>query len=155
MTPPLKRTNTTRRDEELLQNAVVQYFAIALPDDVIFWHTPNGGRRSPSEGARFKRMGVKPGIPDLFLLHCGNLCAIELKTKNGRTEVAQKDMHALLKGQGCPVATCRSIEDVEAFLAPRMTLKASTGVTVTVRAMEEFTEQANHAPGSSVTNSET
>ncbi len=129
MTPPLKYTSATRRDEERLQNAVVQYFAIALPKNCEFWHTPNGGRRSPSEGARFKRMGVKAGIPDLFLLHGGQLCAIELKTKGGRITVSQKAMHARLEALGCPVATCRSIEDVEAFLAPRMPLKGSVGAT--------------------------
>ncbi len=135
MTPPLKHISATRHDEERLQNAVVQYFAVALPGDVLFWHTPNGGRRSPSEGARFKRMGVKAGIPDLFLLHCGKLCAIELKTKGGRVEKAQKAMHARLAELGCPVAVCRSIEDVEAFLAPLMPLKGSVGATVTVRAL--------------------
>ena len=130
MTSPLKYTSATRRDEERLQNAVVQYFAIALPENCEFWHTPNGGKRSPSEGARFKRMGVKAGIPDMFLLHDGQLCAIEIKTKGGRVEASQKAMHIRLEELGCSVAVCRSIEDVEAFLAPRMPLKA-----VTVRAL--------------------
>ena len=34
--------------------------------DWIF-HSPNGGKRSASEGGRFKAMGVKAGVPDFML----------------------------------------------------------------------------------------
>lgn len=49
--------------------------------DYLF-HIPNGGKRGKREGARFKRMGVKRGVSDLFLPvplhgHCG--LWIELK----------------------------------------------------------------------------
>ena len=121
----MHQTSATRREEERLQNAVVQYFAIALPKDCEFWHTPNAGKMSPSYGRRLKLMGVKAGMPDLFLLYDGQLLGIELKTKGGRIEVSQKAMHARLSDLGCPVAVCRSIEDVEAFLAPRMPLKGT------------------------------
>ncbi len=30
-------------------------------------HSPNGGRRDIAEAAKFKRMGVSPGFPDLFI----------------------------------------------------------------------------------------
>ena len=31
------------------------------------YHVPNGGSRGPAEAGRFKAMGVKPGVPDVFL----------------------------------------------------------------------------------------
>lgn len=31
-------------------------------------HSPNGGSRHPVEAAKFKRMGVKAGYPDLILI---------------------------------------------------------------------------------------
>lgn len=31
------------------------------------YHVPNGGKRSKSEAARFRAMGVKAGVPDIFL----------------------------------------------------------------------------------------
>lgn len=31
------------------------------------FHVPNGGSRGPAEAGRFKAMGVKPGVPDVFL----------------------------------------------------------------------------------------
>lgn len=30
-------------------------------------HVPNGGARSPATGARMRRLGVRPGVPDLLL----------------------------------------------------------------------------------------
>ena len=33
----------------------------------MLFHIPNGGARSKAEGAIFKAMGVKSGVPDLFL----------------------------------------------------------------------------------------
>lgn len=33
----------------------------------LMFHIPNGGKRTKYEAARFKAMGVVPGIPDLFL----------------------------------------------------------------------------------------
>ena len=31
------------------------------------FHIPNGGKRGKAEAARFKAMGVKPGVSDIFL----------------------------------------------------------------------------------------
>ena len=37
------------------------------PELRLMFHIPNGGARKPSEAARFKAEGVKPGVPDIFL----------------------------------------------------------------------------------------
>lgn len=37
------------------------------PELKLMFHIPNGGARKPSEAARFKAEGVKPGVPDIFL----------------------------------------------------------------------------------------
>jgi len=39
-----------------------------FPELSLIFHIPNGGKRNAREAARFKRMGVKAGVPDLFLL---------------------------------------------------------------------------------------
>lgn len=36
---------------------------------VHLFHVPNGGYRNAREGAKFKRMGVRAGIPDIFLAY--------------------------------------------------------------------------------------
>lgn len=56
--------------EEQEQAYVIQWRDIMLPQypelkDLI--HIPNGGLRSKSEAVRFKRLGVKAGVSDLFL----------------------------------------------------------------------------------------
>lgn len=38
-----------------------------LPELARLFHVPNGGSRGPAEAGRFKAMGVKPGVPDVFL----------------------------------------------------------------------------------------
>lgn len=35
------------------------------PELELLHHIPNGGKRNAREGARFKRMGVKAGVPDI------------------------------------------------------------------------------------------
>lgn len=54
-------------------------------------HSPNGGYRSRSEGANFKRMGTKAGFPDLFVfIPKGEYHGlfIELKTPKGKSRQA-------------------------------------------------------------------
>ncbi len=52
--------------EEEEQSALVEW-ARSQPWGGLFWHVPNGGYRHTREAAKFKRMGVLAGVPDLFL----------------------------------------------------------------------------------------
>jgi hypothetical protein len=94
----------------------------------LWWHTPNGGRRGKIEGARFKRMGVKAGVPDVLIQETwvdqgedglpvfGMGVAIELKAPGGRLSKEQKAMLAKLKARGFQTAVCRSLDEVLAVL---------------------------------------
>lgn len=56
--------------EEQEQAAVFQWAALKqgqFPELALLFHIPNGGLRSKPEAVRFKRAGVKAGVPDLFL----------------------------------------------------------------------------------------
>lgn len=53
----------------------------ALASDVVGWHTPNGGSRSPREGKAFREAGVIPGIFDWTFVGRSKFWAIELKTE--------------------------------------------------------------------------
>lgn len=85
---------------------------------VVWWHTPNGGNRSAAEGARFKQIGVKAGIPDLVFLW-GGLYGMEWKVPNGRPaytqlSAAQREMHPRLLAAGMVAcATVDSLEDAK------------------------------------------
>ena len=77
--------------------------------DLLF-HVPNGGNRSGREGAMFKAMGVKAGVPDLCLpVPRGdfNNLWIEMKVdedgasgKRGSTSEAQEKWHSSLEQHG-------------------------------------------------------
>lgn len=56
--------------EEQEQIAVMEWVVLMekqFPELALLFHVGNGGLRSKPEAVRFKRMGVKPGVPDLFL----------------------------------------------------------------------------------------
>lgn len=98
----------------------------ALAPGVVYWHTPNGGNRDAREGARFKEIGVKAGIPDLFFLRpsqftegvFGLLFAIEFKEPGGkgRLSPAQLDMHPRLAAAGLAASIVTdNLDDAKAF----------------------------------------
>jgi len=52
---------------------------------LISFHVPNGGNRNAREGAKFKRMGVVPGIPDIYVdKSCGGLHGLRIELKSAR-----------------------------------------------------------------------
>jgi VRR-NUC domain-containing protein len=67
----------------------------------IFTHIASGEKRDQVTAARLKRMGVTAGFPDLILFgpH-GEVCAIELKAKNGRLSEAQAAVKRHLEQAG-------------------------------------------------------
>lgn len=102
--------------EEALHVAVVDFLRRALPPDAVLHHSPNEGMHKPQYRARQLRKGMRPGWPDLVVLHAGSLLCIELKTAKGRLSIVQQRCHDDIEKAGGFVAVARSLEDVEAFL---------------------------------------
>lgn len=74
-------------------------------------HSPNGGKRSISEAARFKAMGTKAGFPDLFLPIAKEPfhgLFIEMKTSKGTVLASQAEYHPGLIEEGYRVEVCYS-----------------------------------------------
>lgn len=87
------------------------------------YHTPNGGYRNVAEAAHFKRMGVKPGVPDLFLPYpCGGWSGLwlEMKTDKGRATSCQRDWIEYLRDAGYCAYICHNageaINAIETYL---------------------------------------
>lgn len=85
---------------------------------------PNGGSRHPAEAAKFKRCGVKAGVPDVMLvLPAGAYHGLflELKAYGGRLSDVQREFHAVLREAGYQVETCygwvEASEVIENYLA--------------------------------------
>jgi len=53
--------------EDQLQIMVVNYCEMKRHGLEKIFHVPNGGKRNVFEAKKFKRMGVKSGVPDLVL----------------------------------------------------------------------------------------
>ena len=126
------------RPEEALQRTVAEYLDLALPKDAVWFHVPNGGGRSKAEAGAFKAMGVKAGVPDVYILHEGKSLFIELKPPRRYLSKDQKEMGARLVNAGAVFAVCRSLESVIAeceFYFPKIVwADAQEGPTVKVQA---------------------
>ncbi len=89
-------------------------------NNVTFYHIPNGGRRSLSEGVKFKRMGVKAGIPDLCipLARKGyHGLYIELKRQRGGViSEAQQYWLSQLKKEGYDVYVAKGANDLISYV---------------------------------------
>ena len=69
------------------------------PELALMYHIPNGGKRSKSEAARFRTMGVKAGVPD-----------------GGTVSPAQKTWIAALRKAGYAVEVCKGWEAAAAVI---------------------------------------
>ena len=105
------------RPEETIHRAVVDYLLLALPAGVVFFHVPNGGKRSKAEGKKFKDLGVRAGVADLaFILPGGRAAFAEIKAPKGSLTPEQKVFKEDIEELGCPWAEVRSIDDMKAAL---------------------------------------
>ena len=105
-----------RHDEDDLQRDVCRFLDVALPTGATYFAVPNGGKRHVREAARMKGLGLRPGVPDLLVIHDGRALFVELKTKRGVMSAAQKAMQQMLAYCGCTVMLCRTVDDVEQAL---------------------------------------
>lgn len=87
------------------------------------YHCPNGGSRHPAEAVHLKHMGVKPGVPDLFLPYpVGEYHGlfIEMKAENGVLRATQRDWLEWLREQGYAAYVCKgadaAIRCIEAYI---------------------------------------
>lgn len=110
------------------QAAAYAYLRKTLPVEALVWATDHAGARSPAQGARLKRRGIIPGIPDLFVWSNGRLIGLELKVgTNTATEDQKLFGMALRHCIGGHWFMVRTLEDVEiAMLAAGIRLRATT-----------------------------
>lgn len=103
------RPGSGREDE--IQRAVAQ-----LCDGLglLWWHTPNGGRRGKVEAARFKGLGVKSGVPDVIVV---DPCPLDpFDTAHATPEY--EELERLRVGCRAPDGTISSV-GLEAWLRER------------------------------------
>lgn len=104
--------------EEQEQATVFEWISLMsrqYPELDLCFHIPNGGVRSKSEAVRFKRTGVKAGVPDLFLpVARGGYHGlfVEMKRrKGGRVSDEQKGWIEALTEQGYRAVVCHGSDE--------------------------------------------
>lgn len=103
--------------EDAAQMALMRwagFMSNRYPELDLLFHVPNGGKRNAREAARFKALGVKAGVPDLFLpVVRGDFHGmfVELKAKGGRLSDNQKSWLTKLGKQGYYAVVCYGFED--------------------------------------------
>lgn len=115
--PPRTRPRdfaNSEEEEQIILFTWANYAMGTWPELALLFHIPNGGNRSPAEAGRFKAMGVKPGVPDLFLpVPRGGYSGlfIELKREHGGSlSDAQRDWLDDLSVRGYKAVMCHGWE---------------------------------------------
>jgi hypothetical protein len=128
---PFKLTAPEPLEIDIHASVAAALDALLLPPAVWFTYPAGAAQLSPQQMARYSRIGLKRGLPDLFVLHGGRLHGIELKRRGGqlsktrvvktrhglRILVGQAERFAELEAAGMePIAICRSVDEVLATI---------------------------------------
>ena len=116
MTPP----RSLPAAEQLFQRTVADYLSLCVPAPPSgpWWTAVNPiPAKSRAAAGISKAMGLRAGTPDIVLCWRGRLVGIELKAGRGRLSPAQLEAHDAITLAGGIVTTCRTLDDVAAYLA--------------------------------------
>ncbi len=89
------------------------------PELELLFHIPNGMMTKIEIAQQFKAMGLKAGVPDLFLPVARKNyhgLFIEMKSLKGRVQDNQKYWHDQLERQGYKVTVCYGFKEAKNIL---------------------------------------
>ena len=109
------RKQTTPLSESQIQHDCMTWFAMQYPKiEKMIFAVPNGGKRTPKDGARMKYEGVKRGVADIILLipkkGFASLC-IEMKTPKGKQQDEQKEWQREAEKYHNKYVVCHSLAE--------------------------------------------
>jgi hypothetical protein len=123
MTRPFRLIPGRSNEETALHIACAGWLAMRLIPPTFFTTFPAGGG-GRERGQKLKRMGLKPGMPDILIFDrhiVGNIpypliYGVELKSADGRVSSDQRTTHSDLRDVGIPIAVVRSLDDLKSAL---------------------------------------
>jgi len=120
----------TRRatSEQAIQHAVCQHLRQRSASGLVWFHVPNGGRRSPVEAAIFNGLGVCAGVSDLIMLRDGRAFALELKTERGRPTAAQMQFISEFRSAGGEASIANGLDEALGILETWGLLRGRTAM---------------------------
>lgn len=105
--------------EDKLESSIIKHVNSKYPDIVIF-HIPNEGKRTPFERYKFKVLGSISGVPDLFIAKANkqyNGLFLECKSSKGTLSKNQKSMKKRLENSNYKVEVVKTLYDTINVLA--------------------------------------
>ena len=115
------RRDKVTPSEDGEQEAVCQWMDIL---NITYMHIPNEGKRSPAAAALLKKIGLKPGFPDLFILEPRNGyhgLAVEMKRIGGRVSENQWIWIHRLNSKGYVARVCYGADEAIALIKKYLT----------------------------------
>jgi hypothetical protein len=94
--------------EQIALMTWVRLWSMHHPLLMSVYHTPNGGYRDPRTASKFKAMGVKSGVWDIFVPAPSPGLWIEMKTKTGKLSPEQRAFKTMLEPYGYTFVVARS-----------------------------------------------
>ncbi len=95
------------------------------------YHIPNEAQRSPRTAAHLKKMGMRPGVPDLCIpVARGGKHGLYVEMKAGRNKPSDSQLRwlSILEEQGYEATVCwgadEAIAAIEAYMAAGVTRSA-------------------------------
>jgi hypothetical protein len=107
-----------QRPEQQIQGAVFEHLKARGAPGLFAWHPFSGGYRRPIEAAIYTRLGARPGLPDVMILHQGRLFCLELKADTGRLTDIQRNTIEAMQAAGATVAVCHASMRLCSFSKP-------------------------------------
>ena len=102
--------------EQQIQRGTFQHLRARPVPGAFFWHPFSGGFRRPKEAAIFKGLGAIAGLPDVMVLHQGQLYAPELKREGDQPSEAQLACLAAMERAGAFTAIAEGLDRALACL---------------------------------------
>ena len=103
--------------EDQIHRAVVARLRVSAKPGVLPWHTPNDAKRSWGNISRLKAMGMVAGVPDLMIVHNGEIFGREIKARKGRVTPAQTEFQERLIAAGGYAMTGYGEDECLSFLS--------------------------------------
>jgi hypothetical protein len=108
-----RRTPKIRPREISLQIATASLLKAHILPTWRYWHTPNGGARSPRAGAMMKASGAIAGIPDFVLIDASGVAHfLELKRIGETLSDPQQDFQTFCIRHGIEHSVADTIDQV-------------------------------------------
>jgi VRR-NUC domain len=111
-------------DESVILMKWVRAHQKTYPELNLFYHIPNGEKRSIITAVKLKKMGVLPGIPDYHLPVARrgfHSLYIELKSETGRVSDTQQKLHLELVRRNNVVVIAFGAQDAIHYLEKYIT----------------------------------